>query len=502
MSKIAKFIKILIYLLPVTLFFSYYPLIRFGSNSSMNFEISLPIIWLVIFDLATFVGLIWLGVKQRAGVLSWKNNFTGISDRKFFIFAWFPSFATVSIFWSANPLRGILTAGMIWLVFFAVFSLIYIVPLLLDEEKISVDILTKTIFASTAIVCVFCFLQSILDTCGVSRDYTMLCAGCTYRSFGFPRPSGFVIEPQFMGNLLLAPTFLAYYLLIFKSKTTQKVKIKRSFLITLAIFFSVTLFFIFSRGAIYAFAIGLLILLVFALHQKNYQVWKMTILPVISFVIALILQGTFATLGPTTETFSSAITKSIHQLSLGIIDLRPANDVIEEIDVDVQETIDGETAEIVETIEDDVAIAPSFDGYVAESTDFRMTLNRSALEIWSSDARDFLIGTGLGSAGVEIYEHFPERVGTAKQIVQNQPLSLLLETGLIGILLIAFMLFVAFYHSEIWRDLILPLMMALILAYFVTLNFFAGLPNALQIYLMPPLIYQFYKRGQEKRLKA
>ena len=36
--------------LPAVLFFSYHPIISLGANSSMNFELSLPLIWLILFD--------------------------------------------------------------------------------------------------------------------------------------------------------------------------------------------------------------------------------------------------------------------------------------------------------------------------------------------------------------------------------------------------------------------------------------------------------------------
>ena len=45
LEKVASF---LVLILPAVLFFSYYPVISFGANETMNFELSLPMIWLVI----------------------------------------------------------------------------------------------------------------------------------------------------------------------------------------------------------------------------------------------------------------------------------------------------------------------------------------------------------------------------------------------------------------------------------------------------------------------
>ena len=44
-----KFAKILLYAMPAVLFFSYYPVVKIGASDSMNFELSLPIIWIALF---------------------------------------------------------------------------------------------------------------------------------------------------------------------------------------------------------------------------------------------------------------------------------------------------------------------------------------------------------------------------------------------------------------------------------------------------------------------
>lgn len=300
----------LLLVLPASTFFSYYPIISLGGNSTMNFELSLPLIFLAIFDLIAFINLILVKTRPE------KNTLASISDRRFFLFSLFPLYATISIFWSANPLRGLLTTGIVWLLFFAVFAILYISPLLTPPARIRRYFLI-TFFATAAFVCLFCFLQSILDISGFSRELTLLCPGCTYRSFGFPHPSGFAIEPQFMGNLLLAPTLLVLYLLLRPEKSTHK-KI-RAMICIFALLFSTTLFFTLSRGAIYAYAIALIILFIFALVRKFFRP-SLVIIPVASFLLALCLQGTFAQLGPTSETFTSAVAKSVHQLSLGLVD--------------------------------------------------------------------------------------------------------------------------------------------------------------------------------------
>ncbi len=567
MKILKKILWGLLYALPAVLFFSYYPVISFGSNDSMNFELSLPLIWLVVFDVLAFIWLIGWGIKQkRLGVTS----FPGISDRRFFLLALFPLYLTFTVLWSANRLRGLLTIGVIWLVFFAVFAMLFVLPLDGKPRKLRTHVLL-VFFVSAVLVCKFCYAQSIMDILGVDREHTLLCLGCTYRSFGFPHPSGFAIEPQFMGNLLLAPTLTALYLLVFRERTAyrrltkdideledmaeqtvlhEQVKIPRVNwakwqtigMTILAGFLSMTLFFTFSRGAIYAYAVALIVLLVFAVRRKTFR-WRLIAVPVVSFLLALGLQGTFAAVGPTAETFGSAVAKSVHQLSLGIIDLRPimGNHTDAGADGGTDITVENSSSDrekVVESFDSDSDDHPNnaiFEGYVVESTNIRLKFNQVALKTWlgesepaapESKALEFniariLFGVGIGGAGTAMHDAYPDKVTSPKEIVQHEGFSLLLESGLVGIGLMILGLLVAFWPriftskfldgraavaakpvNMLWQHPALPLLVALIVAYLVTLNFFSGLPNALHIYLIPPLLYLIFQAQATSRSRA
>ena len=510
LSSLRRLIFALIYLLPAVLFCSYYPLISLGSDRSMNFELSLPLIWLVLFDATLLLAFILLDRERRRSrprsraaarkQSFWGFNFPGLTDRQFFLFSLFPFFATASILWSANPLRALLTAGLIWLVFFAIFALLHLLPALGLPFRFRTKFLTA-FFISTAVICALCWLQSFLDLAGLSRDQTLLCLGCTYHSFGFPHPSGLAIEPQFMGNLLLAPTLTALYLLVFhhprhsSSARTQKnpsfTLSRRQFRLVLAAacLFSATLFLTFSRGAIYAYAVALVALAIFALVRHTFRP-SLLLIPIATFLAVLGVQGTFAALSPTSETFLTGVTKSIHHLSLGLIDLRPtASD-------SAPETSDpAENSEAPATTPDSSTDA-IFDGYVPESTNVRLSLSSTALRTWAHSPWTILFGVGLGGAGTAMHSLYPDLVTSPKEIVQNQFISLLLELGLIGVGLLVFALYLAFCsrygRPRLRSHPALPLLVALLLAYLVTLNFFAGLPNALHIYLLPPLIYLIF----------
>lgn len=446
MKKLNNFLLIL---LPAVLFFSYFPVLKIGETDAMNLEFSLPEIWLVVFFFANLSNL--------------KNLIKTFGFKKLTLAAIFPLYASLSIFWSANRLRAILTAGLLWLIAFAIVNIIYHLKSAKANKLLKQKIL-QSLFVSSALVCAFCWLQCILDLVGLPRSETLLCAGCTYASFGFPHPNGFAIEPQFMGNLLLAPTLLAWYFII--SPRSAELKIKSWQLKFCAIFFTATLFLTFSRGAIYAFAIAIVAFIIYSLRQNRKVLLTIPILCAI-MIVTLCVQGIFSQLSPTSDTFYSGVTKAVHQLSLGKLDFRPAEPEAET------------NPESKDSKESEESKDSSFSGYVEESTNRRLDLTNYALDIWDDSKLGMLFGTGLGSAGRVMAEKYG--FDSAKEIVQNQYASLLLELGLASYAILIFI----FIKLK-------PKFNALIVAYLISLFFFAGLPNAIHIYLLPPLLYAIF----------
>lgn len=442
--------KYLIYFLPIVLFFSYYPIISLGSNSSMNFELSLPLIWLLIFSLISLPTVF--------------NFFKKIKINIFSLSLIFPLYASISVIWSPNFPRAILTVGIIWCLWISVLSLWNFFHFELKNKTIFQNRLVQIIFLSAAIVCLFCWIQCLLDIFGVSRQNTLLCLGCTFRSFGFPHPNGFAIEPQFMGNLLLAPIFLSLYLLIKSKNNHQKI-----FLVLASGFFIGTLFLTFSRGAIYAFVVGIIILLIAQIIQTK-QFGALKILPLIfcSFLLTLSCQGLFAEFSQTNDTFLSGVSKSINQLSLGIINIpysitKPESNVLEDVKTD-----------------------SSFDGYVEESTDIRLNLSSVALKAWTQSSAIFFFGSGLGSSGITMSSISPE-LGWEKEITQNEFFEIALELGLVGLIIVSIV--IIYSLKIIIHNNHYPLFLGSICAFGLSYLFFSGFPNALHIFLLPPLLF-------------
>ena len=466
MKTLNKIIRFLVYVLPAILFFSYYPIIALGNNETMNFELSLPILWLVVFD-GCFV--LWVVMKKCFGEVlrDMKKGWQWLA---------FPVVASLSVLWSLNVMRGVLTCGILWLVVFAIYGMIKMKKEIY-AERVFYYVFLKMFFVSALVICGWCWLQCVMDTLGVPRDYTLMCRGCVTQMFGFPHPNGFVIEPQFMGNLLLAPAIVAAWLII-TGKHNSKNSERKSLLLCFFII-TATLFLTFSRGAIYAFVVGMMFMGGFFLMWEKGKivkrlgvVWGMMIL---SFLFTLNLQGILAQVGPTNDTYGTGVAKVLNHLSLGVIDVRS----------DEEEVVEN----IVENFEEGNVGDAVFDGYVEESTGIRMELTKNAIAVWTQDARTVLFGVGIGGAGQAMYDM--GLTGSPKEIIQNEYASLLAETGLVGV--ICFVWLVVMVVREFMKSRMSGMLFSLLVAYAVSLLFFSGFANALQIYLMPAVLWLFDK---------
>ena len=429
--------------LPAALYFSYYPVISLGADETMNFELSLPLIWLVLFDVLVVI------------LLMAKKRMTRIFKKWQLLL--FPIFVTLSILWSMNMVRGLLTVLVMWSVVVAVAG-VYLMRDLLKDEKFK-KIFWRWFFGSALVICAWCVVQCILDVMTVSRINSLLCAGCTSYSFGFPHPNGFAIEPQFMGNLLLAPAIVSGWFML-RNATSPK------YYAILFFIFVATLFLTFSRGAIYAFIVAMMFMTgFFAVKTKKWKAMMLWPIVIVAFFVALNVQGLLAQVSPTNDTYQSGVAKVLNHLSLGIIDVR----------VKKPETSSDED-EIMMSAGD-----AAFDGYVAESKEIRKMMTRNAIAVWSQNFGRMLFGVGIGGAGQAMYD--AGLIESPKEIVQNEYASLLLEVGLVGVALLVFAGIVIV--KLVLKNLMAPMVLTLMVAYGVTLVFFSGFANALQIYLLP-----------------
>ncbi len=477
----------LLYLMPVALVFSYFPVIRLGGNETMNFELSVAILWLVIFDVYGFIYALMRLKRKKL-------------DKLMGGWTWWlaPFFVSLSVFWSLNPLRGGLTIGVMWAIIIA----IYIIYLLKDSLDVKFwRVFLRWFFGAAVGVSVWCLVQSLMDVLGVPQEVTQLCDGCKYQMFGFPRPNGTLIEPQFMGNLLLLPSLLAIYL-GFKN---------RRYLL-MGGFLMVVLFLTMSRGAIYALIIGASGMVLWMVFKEKKWGWKFVLgefgVVIAAFLVALNLQGALSVMSPTSDGYLDGIGKVINHLSLGVIEVKNENEEGEEV---VEKPVEKSEEKVVENsgendekdedsaseiaektgAETDTRAEAAFDGYVAESTDTRVRLAGAAMEVWRKDFATMLFGVGIGGAGQALYDNGFSPA--PKEIVQNEYASLLLETGLVGVGLIIFsvIMIMRLVFKNKWAGVIL----ASFLAYGVSIMFFSGIPNVIHI---PLFLGMTYFMGRKK----
>lgn len=219
-----------------------------------------------------------------------------------------------------------------------------------------------------------------------------------------------------------------------------------------------TLILTLSRGAILAFAVGLVWLVI--IYRKNIvKIIKVFAVFATSFIVALFLQGLTAEINPNTnQSFMGAVSSSVNQLSMGLIDISEIKKSAPKAKIENKKQ-------------------PSFDGYVEESTSARMTRTELALGRWGTNIQTAVFGSGVGSAGVAINQKYPEQLGS-REIVQNEYVEVLLEKGLVGLVAFLVVLGSIFMISRqqkwVW---------AIILAFMTQWIFFSGYPNALHIYL-------------------
>lgn len=499
MRKLNKLFKFFVCALPVVLFFSYEPVMRLGEDATMYFELSLPLIWLVMFDMLAVVMMVWRKVLFRG-------------FDKWWMWLLFPVWALVSVAWSLNMTRGVLTVGVLWLLWIAIYGMWQMRELF---DTLFWRRFFKWFIGASLVVCGVCWLQCILDLVGVGREYSLICQGCTYSMFGFPHPDGFSIEPQFMGNLLLAPMFVTAWMWIKRRQNSKDLERERSrdgnfhnragglgpvfqyrilvraccknyngsrslgskSLLFCLFVIVATLFLTFSRGAIYAMVVGLVVMsgwVVVEAGKKRKEIVKRVVamwgVVILCFAVVLNVQGLMAAVSPTNDTYKSGVSKVLNHLSLGVIDRGEL----------VENYVENSEEKVVEKSEEKLGEQAIFDGYVAESTDTRLRLAGAGLKVWAQDASTMIFGVGLGGAGQALYNNGLSPA--PREIVQNQYVSVLLETGLVGVFLL--LLTVVLLGRIVLKSKMKIMAASLIVAYAISLCFFSGLPNALHIYLL------------------
>lgn len=429
---------------PIMIWFSYLPQISLAEDSTMNYELSLTLIYVVILAIVGLprVWRRWSELRQL-GLVRLVSAFVGWSG--------------LCVIWSDNRIRGLLT--------FAVYVVLYLVFLaLVAERRLLRQLLPKLVriaIWATISACLLAIAQMVLGTFVITNRHSLgLCAGCVAGQFGFIRPNLLAIEPQFLGSLLLAPLLYITYLILQGKHSYAKQPLLLVLMLT-------TLWLTLSRGAIYAYLASLVVMTLLVRKWRRQLV--VVGLIALSLVVCLVCQGALASANPRIDSsFTQAVSTSLNHLSMGIIRL-PYQRKSPTSPLSIPQEHDKQ---------------PAYHGYVAESTNVRLSLTKTALAAWrSNQLGQQLFGTGLGSAGIVLARQTGSRY--QKEIVQNEFVEVLLERGPVGLALLGGL--VVLYGRLCFqrRDY---LALAILVAYLTQWCFFSGLPNALHIYLVLALL--------------
>ena len=458
-NKIPKDLSLfekLFLLTPFVIWFSYWPNFHFGKSEGANLEFSLPLILCAILAVVAIYEIL-RQFRQNIQLI--------LKDRSILLTGGFVIWNFLTIFWSFNPLRTFLTAG-IWAVLWVIFVKLKIS----SRVKKLYSLFAHNLIFASVVVSVLTILQVAI---GAFTDWG-LCRGCVASGFGFVRPSLFTIEPQFLGSLLLVPILLVWWKLLASEKT--KVNFLMLGLNLIALYLTL------SRGAIFAVVPAMLLGVLIVPKNKLRISKRLAILVaclIASFASGMLWHALWTELNPrVSDGFYDSISKSVNQLSLGKISLPKTQPVEKPV-----ENLPPKTDMQTELQTQNSPQKASFDGYVEKSTDERTKLSSLALQTWQQNPRTILLGVGAGGAGKAILQ-ITGQTASAGEIVQNEFLSILLELGLVGLVI-----WLAIWTGSIWQTRSNQLGWLILLAFMLQWFFFSGLPNALHIYLILAIFF-------------
>lgn len=431
----------------ISLPFSYQPLIRLASVQGATYDFSIIYAAMGIFLLVS-LPILW---KHKAALLKRRVNQ---------LLLLFVAWNLTSVLWSDNPTRGLVVSLLLLALSGVVLSLQAQAPLVKRSRRLLINVVVIT----TVVVSVFSLWQLWGEALGVSSDWTLLPAAYQSQVFGFARVTAFAAEPEFLGNLLLAPFALFLHMALGARNTKSRYGLSRSAVLALLALVTVVIFLTLSRGALLALAvlfIGLCVLHVRARAWRLLAASTATLL--LSFCIGIAL---FTAAAAVNHAYSisgrEALGRLVNQLSLGVIEL-PA----EAPQQSSQPTRSAQHG------------PKPTSGYVEVSTTSRLEMSQEALRLATSTPQRALFGVGGGSYGATLHAIDPRH--SPSSIVNNHYLEVFVELGLVGLAL--FLGFIGMGIGALVRTrqwLFLPLVVALLFQWL----FFSGYPNALHLWVV------------------
>jgi O-antigen ligase len=249
--------------------------------------------------------------------------------------------------------------------------------------------LISLLFFVTIFICVLAFYQFFGDIIGIPYEYTGLAERYTSGLFGFPRVQGASLEPLYFGSFMLIPTMIALAL----SLTQKNLITSRKVIYLLLFIFSTTIFITIARGAIYGFAVAIVVTsLIFLI--KRLTSWKLVSLGLLTVILAFVASLIIVNYGS-------------------------------RIPVDLSKTFGKRGA---------AAFTQQLTRTTLDDTDERAIARQQALDLLSDNKSALVLGLGPGQFGPYIQNN--NKVDGGWAIVNNLTLELLVELGVVGLALV------------------------------------------------------------------
>jgi len=235
------------------------------------------------------------------------------------------------------------------------------------------------------LISAFCIYQYIGDVMGLGVNLTSLTILYTKNTFGFPRIQGFSYEPLQLASYMLFPFSIVMVLSLVKNKI-----IKSSISLALLVSYSFIIFLTLSRGGIYALVL-VTIITIFLSVLKKYSHFRQIALTITAITLGFILSLVFV----------NFIKKPPSSFTNGK---------------------QGASAYVEHAMD-----------ITSDQLDTRARSRKIALDELGSNLRASILGIGPGQYSAYVQSRL---YNAESPYLNNLTLSLYLETGIVGLLLI------------------------------------------------------------------
>lgn len=261
------------------------------------------------------------------------------------------------------------------------------------------NLYTKIVLLTSLFIVGICVYQFFGDTFGLSTSVTLISDKYSKLIFGFPRVRGLSIEPLYLANFLIIPLGLSLSLVYFKAY-------KYSYILSAVFLTSIWL--TVARGAYLAAGVMLLVLTALMFWHKMFKEFLVlagvVLLSILLSFSLIWASGRFAKQLPVEKATQTEFDTTI-----------PTEGI----------TAEGNTDRLLEHTTD-----------FSSETSFtdRAKTAKTALELSKQYP---LLGVGPGNFGRYVVKTYPQTFTDINQIANNEPLEILSEVGILGLLSIA-----------------------------------------------------------------